>query len=118
MLHQLLYIFHSVGMVAIIFISFFFIIRKDVKDEVRKKLSVYLLSAAHTQLLTGFALFFLLFADINHMKVGIKMLFAIDVAVFATLYRKKIAKNELPNQLFVYIIFGSAIAATVIAFTL
>ncbi|MFA6456044.1 MAG: hypothetical protein WCW40_04415 [Bacteroidota bacterium] len=52
------------------------------------------------------------------MKIGIKMLLAVDVAVFATVFRKKVVKNELPNQSYIYTILGSALAATIIAFTL
>jgi len=118
MLHHVLYILHIAGMAAIILLSLFISVRKELKEDIQKKLSLFLLSAAHTQLLTGFALFFLLFVDINHMKIGIKMLLAVDVAVFATVFRKKVVKNELPNQSYIYTILGSALAATIIAFTL
>lgn len=89
MLHELLYALHIIGMASIISISLYFMAKKDLAAEVKKKLSLYLMSAAHTQLLTGFALFFLMLSEVNHMKIGIKMLIAIEIAVVATILRKK-----------------------------
>lgn len=118
MLHEFLYTLHVFGMAVIIGISLFLAVKKDIAPEVHKKLSLYLLSAAHTQLLSGFGLFLLMLADVNHMKIGIKMLLAIEVAVFATMYRKKIANNETINPAFILIILSSSILTTVIAFLL
>lgn len=116
MVHQILYILHVIGMAAIIGIGLFLLLSKELATDVRKKFATHLMSAAHTQLLTGFALFFLMLSDVNHMKVGIKMLFAIEVAVIATIYRKKIVKDEPVNSLLLLIVFSSAIIATLIAF--
>ncbi len=118
MLHELLYALHIIGMAAIISIALYFMAKKDLTAEVRKKLSLYLMSAAHTQLLTGFALFFLMMSDVNHMKIGIKMLLAIEVAVVATIFRKKITADESPNPALIIVILSSAITITVIAFVL
>ncbi len=118
MLHELLYALHIIGMAAIISIALYFMAKKDLAEEVKKKLSLYLMSAAHTQLLTGFALFFLMMSDVNHMKIGIKMLLAIEVAIVATLFRKKIASNETPNPALIIVVLSSAITITVIAFVL
>ncbi len=118
MFHQILYSLHIIGMAAIIGIGLYLFVYKNVTETQRKILALYLMSAAHIQLLTGFALFFLLLSEINHMKVGIKMLLAIEVAVLATIYRKKIANNEKPNSAILLIVLISSIAATVIAFAL
>jgi hypothetical protein len=118
MLHEILYTLHIIGMAAIISIASYLLINKESAVPLRKKLSLYLMSAAHTQLLTGFALFFLMLADVNHMKIGIKMLLAIAVAVLATLYRKKIAADEQPNGMFLIILLASSITITIVAFAL
>jgi hypothetical protein len=118
MLHEILYSIHFLGMAVIIAASFFLMIKKDLIEESRKKLSLYLMSAAHVQLLTGFALFFLLLSDVNHMKIGIKMLLAIEVAVFATIYRRSVAKNVQPKPIYIILIFTSAISTTLVAFLL
>lgn len=118
MLHEILYTLHIIGMAAIISIASYLLINKEISVLLRKKLSLYLMSAAHTQLLTGFALFFLMLADVNHMKIGIKMLLAIEVAVLATLFRKKIAAGEQPNQMFLIILLASSITITIVAFAL
>ncbi len=118
MLHEILYTLHIIGMAAIISIASYLLINKEITPPVMKKLSVYLMSAAHTQLLTGFALFFLMLADVNHMKIGIKMLLAIEVAVLATLFRKKIAAGEKPHHLFLIILLASSITITIVAFAL
>lgn len=118
MLHQILYSLHIIGMVSIIGIGIFLALNRNISDIFRKKLSLYLMSSAHTQLLTGFILFFLLLSQVNHMKIGIKMLFAIEIAVLATIYRKKITNNEKPNPIFILIILTSSIAVTMIAFVM
>lgn len=118
MLHEILYTLHILGMAAIIGISLYLIIQKDQTDSMRKKLALYLMSSAHIQLLTGFALFFLLMSEVNHMKIGIKMLLAIEIAVIATLHRRAIAKNEKPKPVMIIALLTSAISTTVIAFLL
>ncbi len=118
MFHQILYSLHIIGMAAIIATGLYLFINKNVSDVFRKKLALYLMSAAHLQLLTGFILFFLLFSEVNHMKVGIKMLLAIEVAVLATIYRVKIKKDEKPNPVFLLVVLTSSIAITVIAFVM
>ncbi|MCK9408746.1 MAG: hypothetical protein M0R68_06385 [Bacteroidetes bacterium] len=118
MLHEILYTLHVLGMAGIIIISLQLALKKEITEVLRKKLSLFLMSAAHTQLLTGFALFFLLMSEVNHMKIGIKMLLAIEVAVLATMYRRSIAKNEVPNSMFIVAILLSAIVITLVAFFL
>jgi len=118
MFHQILYSLHVIGMASIIGIGLFLFFNKNIADTLRKTLALYLMSAAHTQVLSGLLLFFLLISQINHMKIGIKMLLAIEVAVLATVYRKKIAKDEKPNPAFLPTIIISSITATVIAFVL
>ncbi len=118
MVHDILYVLHILGMAAIIAIGLYLFINKNLAEETRKKFALYLMSASHIQVLTGFALFFLMLSEVNHMKVGIKMLLAIEIAVVATLYSRKIAKNEAPNPAFLLIVILSAIATTVIAFVL
>lgn len=118
MLHELLYILHMIGMATIISIALYFMAKKDLSLDLRKKLSLYLMSAAHTQLLTGFALFFLMLSEVNHMKIGIKMLLAIIIAITATLFKKKSAADEVPKSSLIIVILSSAITITVIAFVL
>jgi hypothetical protein len=118
MFHQILYSLHIIGMATIIGIGIYLVISKNIAESLHKTLALILMSAAHTQVLTGFFLFFLMLSQVNHMKIGIKMLFAIEVAVMATIYRKKIEKNEKPNAVFLLIAVTSAIATTVIAFVL
>lgn len=74
--------------------------------------------AAHLQLLTGFILFILLFSEVNHLKVGIKMLFAIVAAIAATLNNKKITINDVYNPTLILNVQLSATAAIFIAFLL
>ncbi len=116
MLHELLYILHVTGMAVIIALSLYLAVKKDLGLETVKKLSLILMSAGHTQLLTGFALFFLMLADVNHMKIGIKMLLAVEVAIVATMYRKKIASEATPSPAFIWIVLLSSISTTLIAF--
>ena len=116
MFHQILYTLHIIGMASIIGIGSYLLLNNNIPETLRKTLALCLMSAAHTQLLTGFILFFLLFSQVNHMKVGIKMLLAIEVAILATMYRKKIAKNEKPKRVFLFVILVTSIIVTVIAF--
>lgn len=118
MLHEILYVLHVLGMAAIIAISMYIVTKKDLSDVIRKKLSLILMSSAHTQLLTGFALFFLLMSEVNHMKIGIKMLLAIEIAVIATLHHRTVAKNEIPKPVLIIALLTSAISTTCIAFLL
>jgi len=118
MLHEALYILHVLGMAAIIVTSLYLVAGNIANNDTRKKLSLVLMSSAHTQLLTGFALFFLLLSEVNHMKIGIKMLLAIEVAVIATLYRRSAVGAAPPKQIFALITLVSSIAATAIAFLL
>jgi hypothetical protein len=118
MLHMLLYILHVTGMAVLLSLALILVFKNDITAEVRKKLSLYLMSAAHTQLLTGFALFFLLLSEVNHMKIGIKMLLAIDVAVFATLFRRSVSNDATPNRVFLIILLVSSIITTFVAFVM
>lgn len=117
-MHYIFYALHILGMAVIILTSSFLIIKKDLQLEQQKKIALYMMSAAHTQLLTGFILFFLLLSEVHHMKIGIKVLFAIDIAVLATMFKKKISQGIIPNKIFLMSIFLSAIFVTIIAFFL
>lgn len=118
MLHEILYVLHILGMAAIIAITLFLVIKKNNPVDFRKKFSLYLLSASHTQLLTGFVLFFLLLSDLNHMKIGIKMLLAIGIAVLATIYRRKINSSPESGNVYLFSILIIACVTTIIAFFL
>lgn len=118
MLHMALYLLHVIGMAVIVSIALYLTVKKEISVESRKKFSTYLMSAAHTQLLTGFSLFFLLISEVNHMKIGIKMLLAIIVAIVATIYRKKIAADEAPNPALLRILLATSIVITLVAFAL
>lgn len=118
MLHELLYTLHVLGMAVIIVTSLYIVAGNIANNDTRKKLALVLMSAAHTQLITGFALFFLMLADVNHMKIGIKMLLAIEVAVIATLYKRSTSGTDAPKQVFALITLISAVTATAVAFLL
>lgn len=105
-------------MAAIIITSLYLVAGNSASVDVRRKLALVLMSSAHMQLLTGFALFFLLLSEVNHMKIGIKMLLAIEVAVIATLYRRSTAGEAPPKQMFAVITLVSSVTATVVAFLL
>ncbi|MDD8018926.1 MAG: hypothetical protein PHP42_11175 [Bacteroidota bacterium] len=116
MIHGIFYVLHVVGMLVIVFTSIYLFAKKKLAVEIQKKFSTYLMAASHTQLLTGFILFFLLMSQVNHMKIGVKLLFAIEIATTATLYKKKISAYQKPNPVFLIIIISSAIIVTSIAF--
>ena len=118
MLHEVLYILHVLGMATIIITALYIVAGNIASNDTRKTLSMVMMSAAHFQLLTGFALFFLLLSEVNHMKVGIKMLLAIEVAVIATLYRRSAAGKDAPKQIYATVTLISALTATAIAFLL
>lgn len=105
-------------MAVIISLGLYLFFNKKIGIEQNKRLALFLMSATHIQLLTGFALFFLMLSDVNHMKIGIKILLASEIAVVATLYRRKIVKNEIPNSAFLIVVVTSAITITIIAFVL
>ncbi len=116
MIHHLLYVLHLAGMAAVILFSLQLLLNKSAADSTRKKFATVLMSASHAQLLTGFALFFLLLSEVNHMKVGIKMLLAIELSVLATIYRKRMMNNAPQKPLTLILILVSAITITAIAF--
>jgi hypothetical protein len=105
-------------MALLIGLALYLLITSDMSQEARKKISKYMMSAAHVQLLTGFILFFLMLSEINHMKIGIKMLLAIELAVIATLYKKKISHDQQPHSLYLPLILVSGIIITLIAYLL
>ena len=115
-MREIFYVLHILGMGVIVACSVFLLILKDLVDEQKKKFSLYLMSAAHTQLLTGLILFFLLLSEVNHMKIGIKILFAIEIAILATIIKKKIYSKLFPGKILILSILLSAIITTLIAF--
>lgn len=117
-MHEIFYVLHILGMMIIIACSALLLVKKDNADEQKKKFSLYLMSAAHTQLLTGLILFFLMLSEVNHVKIGIKILFAIEIAVLATVLKKKIHSNLFPAKILITSILLSSIATTLIAFLL
>lgn len=117
-MHDLFYLLHFIGMVLLIGLASLLLVKSDLNQDTRKKIALYMMSAAHVQLITGFVLFFLMLSEINHMKIGIKMLLAIELAVIATLYKKKISHDQQPNSLYLPLILVTGIIITLIAFLL
>jgi hypothetical protein len=116
MLHDFLFTLHIVGMTVIALITLIFLTKKEMKGEFRKKLSIYLVSAAHTQLLSGFILSILLISEINQLKIIIKIVLAIAVAILSTIERKKITQNLIPNPTMLFLILSLVFSASLIAF--
>lgn len=116
MLHNIFYLLHLLGMATIILLSLYFTLQKEILQEKRKKLSLYLMATAHAQVFIGFILFFMKLSEVNHMKIGIKILFAIVIAVFASIYKKKNFEVETVSKVFPVLIFVFSIITTVIAF--
>ncbi len=116
MVHEIFYVLHILGMAGIIGFGTYLFLKKELIQEQKKKFAGYFMSAAHIQLLTGFILFFLMLAEVNHMKIGIKMLIAIEIAVVATIYKKKISLDKQPNSTLLPLVIVSGIVVTAIAF--
>jgi hypothetical protein len=103
-------------MLGILGFGTYLLVKKDLTVEGKSKIATYFLSSAHTQLLTGFLLFFLLMSEVNHMKIGIKMILAIEIAITATIYKKKLNSSQLSQNLYLVISLVSAVIVTAIAF--
>lgn len=116
MLHMLLYLLHVIGMALIVGSALYLFMKRSAPIDQRKRPAVLMMSAAHTQLLTGFILFFLLLSEVNHAKIGMKMLLAVVVAILATQYRKTIAANEESSSWKITAILLSSIVTALIAF--
>lgn len=115
-MREIFYFIHILGMAVILACAILLLTKKSMLSEQRKKFSLYLMSAAHTQLLTGLILFFLLLSELNHMKIGIKIIFAIAITILATIHKKKIFSGVIPNKIFLPGIVLSAIITILIAF--
>ena len=118
MLHDILFFLHVIGVSAIVLITLILLMKKEMGMELRKKISLYLISAAHMQLLTGFILFILLFSEMNKVKIIMKILLAIAVTIVSTIERKKIARNLIPNPIMMFMILFLVFSASLIAFLL
>lgn len=116
MIHSIFYVLHVAGMGGIIGFGAFLLIKKELGAEQKKKFASFFLSCAHTQLLTGLVLFFLMMSEVNHIKIGLKMLLAIGIAITATMYKKKISSDQDSSNTFLIIAFISAVVVTAIAF--
>lgn len=114
-MHLLLYVLHVGGM-ALLLVSALLVMKNRTATAPPLRWSVVTMSAAHTQLLTGFMLFFMLLSELNHMKVGIKMLLAIAQAVLATMHHRAMKKGRTPARWFVPVIIALGITITAIAF--
>ena len=116
MLHDILYILHVLGMVSVLFLSGYLLVRRNIQTALKKKFALYLMSASHTQLLTGFILFFILLSQINHAKIGVKLLLAFVVAALASIYKKKTYSDQQPHPLILPALFITVIVVTAVAF--
>lgn len=115
-MHEIFYVLHILGMAVLVTCTILLLIKKDITDEQKKKFSLYVISSAHTQLLTGLVLFFLLLSEVNHMKIGIKFLFAIVITVLTTIHKKRISSNIYPNSGLLIGILLSAVITSLVAF--
>lgn len=116
MIHFILYSLHIAGMIGIIGFGSYLFLKKGLAPDVKKKFAVYFLSSAHTQLITGFLLFILLMSEVNHLKIGIKIILAIEIAVTATVFKKKMTGNQPSANIFLLMSLISAVIVTAIAF--
>lgn len=116
LLHQILYILHVLGMAAILFFSISILFKKEMQVELKKKFSLYIMSVAHAQFFTGFILFFLLLSEVNHAKIGVKLLLAIVIAALASIYKKKIYSNQQPHSAILPILFTISAITALVAF--
>jgi hypothetical protein len=117
-MHDIFYLLHVLGMAAVLVSALYLLLKNDASTELRKKIALYLMSASHLQLVTGFVLFFMMLDDVNHMKIGIKMLLAIELSILATIYKKRISASQIPNKFLLPLILVSGIAITAVAFLL
>ena len=115
-MREIFYVLHLLGMAVIIAGTVLLLIMKDISGEQKKKFSIYVMLAAHTQLLTGIILFLLLLTEVNHIKIGIKIFFAIVIGSLATHHKRKISSNLPPGKLLLPSILLSAIVTTLVAF--
>ena len=118
MIHTIFLILHIAGMLGILGIGFYLLLKKNLESNSRVKTATYLISAAHTQLLTGFILFFIMISQVNHVKIGIKMLLAIVISVVSTIYKKKVSAGQQPSPVLLPIIVVTGVDVTAIAFLL
>ncbi len=117
-MHDLFYLLHLLGMASIIVSASYLLWKNDMATELRKKFAFILMSASHLQLLTGLILFFIMLSEVNHMKIGIKMILAIEMAVVATIFKKKISTDQIPNKFLLPLILMSGVTITAVAFLL
>jgi hypothetical protein len=95
MVHDGLLYFHIFGMILLVG-SGLFLLLANPGESVRNKTAVYLVSAAHTQFLTGLILFLLDISEINPAKYGVKILLVIALIIIATIYRKRLKAGIAP----------------------
>lgn len=116
MIHDFFYILHVLGMAIILITSLLLSLKKEIAYERKKKFSLYMMSAAHTQLLSGVILFFLMISEVHYPKIGVKVFLAAIIAILATQHKKKISEQDLSQRIIPTTIALLAILTTLIAF--
>ncbi len=116
MISLILYIIHVAGMAGVILISADIIFNGLISKKNKRKAAVFFASFAHAQILSGLLLYVAKFNEVNHMKIGIKMLLGIVVAVLATIYSAKVKENKNPSASLAVYALVLAIIITGIAF--
>ena len=102
-------------MASIIGAGSYLLFRKSIAAEAKKKVALFLMGWSHTQLLTGFLLFMMKLNSVNHTKIGIKILFAVEISLVATMFVRKLKEGK-ESQALLIIILLSSIATALIAF--
>ena len=115
MYHDILLYLHILGMALVVGSSMFLLFANPGENS-RNKAAVFLVSAAHTQFLTGLILFLLDIAYINPAKYGVKILLVIVLIIIATMYRKGLKEGKIPSRFVLPAIVMLSLAITGIAF--
>ena len=116
MIHTIFYWLHIAGMLGVVLLSLDLLFNGKFAQKNKKKTASTLASIAHSQVLLGFVLFYIKLSEINHAKVGIKIILAIFAAVLITIYSKQVKLEKIPNKLFLPVSLLLVFAITAIAF--
>jgi hypothetical protein len=116
MIHPLLYWLHIIGMISVILLALDLFFNGKFSISNKKSTVSILASISHTQLLIGFGLFMIKFREINHMKVGIKIVLAVLSAILFTMYAKKVKKDLIPSKIILLTGILLILVITAIAF--
>lgn len=116
MVSMVLYVLHVAGMVGVLLLSADIVFNGKFARSNKKKTATILSAFAHTQVLSGLFLFIAKMSEVNHVKIGVKMLLGIIVAALATMYSIKLKEDKNPSSSFIIAVLVISIVITLIAF--